>query len=333
MATSTPVTLPIIDISPFLTSSVSSTARQDCAKELATACSTTGFFYLIGHCIPASTTDNVLSLARRFFLESSDADKARIARLNPPDGDGARGYQKIGENVTRGRKDWHEAIDFYREWDDGGAAPSDGILAGGNLWPENPKELRDVYLGYIDEVKRVGTAVVRAMGLALGLKDEEVFVNSTRNSFWVMRMIGYPGLTLSSSNRDEDLEHYSCGEHTDYGCLTLLLADSTPNALQVHPAGSEEGTWITANPIPGAFVVNIGDMMERWTNGLWKSTRHRVIHKGENFRVSVPFFFEPDWDTRVKPLEECVARSGGNSIADEVMYGDHLLGKVRGNFY
>lgn len=112
--------------------------------------------------------------------------------------------------------------------------------------------------------------------------------------------------------------------------MTLLLSDSTPNALQVQ---LKDGSWLTANPIPGAFVINIGDMIERWTNGEWKSTNHRVVHQGSNFRVSVPFFFEPDFDAAVKPLQACVKRTGGEAKFDEVVYGDHLLGKIRGNFY
>lgn len=112
--------------------------------------------------------------------------------------------------------------------------------------------------------------------------------------------------------------------------MTLLLADSTTGALQVQ---MKSGEWINADPIPGAFVVNIGDMMERWTNGEWKSTLHRVIHKGSEYRVSVPFFFEPNFDARIKPLKSCVERTGGEPLYGEVMYGDHLIDKIKGNFY
>jgi isopenicillin N synthase-like dioxygenase len=95
----------------------------------------------------------------------------------------------------------------------------------------------------------------------------------------------------------------------------------------------KSNTWINADPIPGAFVVNIGDMMERWTNGEWKSTLHRVIHKSESYRVSVPFFFEPDFATEVAPLKSCIRRTGGRKRWEPVVYGEHLVGKLRGNFY
>lgn len=259
----------------------------------------------------------------------------------------------MGENVTMGRRDLHEAVDWYAEWDGrGGERPGKGgveVLQGKNLWPEEPAELKELYLEYIEEVKKVGTAVVRAMGRALELgppdtgtegEDEEIFVRATKDSFWVMRMIGYPKLPSSAADAStpedkEDLDSLSCGQHTDYGCLTLLLADPTPGALQVQytDPNTKETSWINADPIPGAFVVNIGDMMERWTNGLWKSTVHRVIHRGEGFRVSVPFFFEPGFDVVVRPLGKCVERSGEPARFKEKKYGEHLLEKVGGNFY
>ncbi|KAH7018710.1 hypothetical protein B0J12DRAFT_775369, partial [Macrophomina phaseolina] len=343
-STSAAPTLPIIDISPFLATPngpSAASARASTAAALSHACRTTGFFYLTNHGIPASTLARILDLARRFFREASDSDKAAIARRDAGvvgGGDGARGYQRIGENVTKGRRDWHEAVDLYEEWSaaivgggEGGEAGSKGppyeVLRGPNLWPRHPAELREAYAAYIEQVKGVGTAVVRAMGEALGLgQDAGVFVDATRRSFWVMRLIGYPGLPEGEGQQDG----FSCGEHTDYGCVTLLLADDTPDALQIQ---RKDGSWVTANPIPGAFVVNIGDMMERWTNGLWKSTNHRVIHRGANYRVSVPFFFEPDFDARIKPLAKCVSETDGKERYGEVIYGEHLLSKVKGNFY
>ncbi len=280
------------------------------------------------------------------------------------DGDGARGWQRVGENITAGRRDWHEGLDLYREVDgdgdgegikEGGGAGKEGpfeCLMGKNKWPKTPEGLKAAYEVYIERMLGLGQAVVRGMGWALlGEGGEEVFVQRTRESFWVVRLIGYPPLPPSSSSsstrnsegptdtnnnkdddveEDEDKEGISCGAHTDYGCVTLLLADSTKGALQVQ--SQNDGTWITADPIPDTFIVNIGDMMQRWTNGLWKSTRHRVIHKGDGYRVSVPFFYEPDFGALVEPLEACVMRTGGTRRWEAVRYGDFLRAKVMGNF-
>lgn len=326
--------LPIIDISPYVLTDESQEGRQHTAEALDKACTDVGFFYLTGHGIPSSTTDRVIDLAREFFLNSPEEEKTSIQRADAgiDSGDSARGYQKIGENVTKGRRDWHEAIDFYAESQSGDAPPFE-VLHGRNLWPRNPSELQGAFEAYLEQLKQVGAAVVRAMGDALHLKDPELFVKATNDSFWVLRMIGYPGLPAvsSSSTVNGDAEQFSCGEHTDYGCVTLLLADSTPDALQVQ---SKNGDWITANPVPGAFVVNIGDMIQRWTNGLWKSTNHRVIHKSERYRVSVPFFFEPNWDAVIEPLDECVKRTnGGKRLYEQLVYGPYLKKKVEGNFY
>ncbi|MCJ1251450.1 hypothetical protein MMC30_008683 [Trapelia coarctata] len=374
--------LPLIDISPFLAPSPNPTALKQCTLALSDACLHHGFFYLTNHGIPSELTDTVLSLARTFFTECTDAEKQSIKREDAGKGfgDGARGYQVIGDNVTQGKRDWHEAVDWYRpiaagegvtrrDLDNGYNQDGNGtgkqdrngeaaraaesartppytLLRGVNLWPDNPAQFRAVYEGYIEKMLELGTAVVRAMGFALQLEDPETFVKATRESFWVMRAIGYPPLprrevsgdsngnhTENSAGANENPEEgISCGAHCDYGCLTLLLADSHPNALQVQSATSPS-TWLSADPVPGAFVVNIGDMMERWTNGLWKSTLHRVMHTGQGFRVSVPFFFEPDFGARVRPLRECVGRTGGGARYGEVGYGEHLVGKVGGNFY
>ncbi|KAJ4295404.1 hypothetical protein N0V90_007416 [Kalmusia sp. IMI 367209] len=343
--------LPIIDISPFLDTSSTPEARQQTAASIDRACTEFGFFYLTGHGIPKARLEEIIALARQFFALPPE-EKNKIKRRDagdPEGGDGARGYQGIGENVTQGKRDMHEAIDLYREWDHAPREEGSGgtgtwsTLQGPNLWPSEPEELKNVYLEYIDQLQSVGSALVRAMGQALDLplpdpnipptpqiEDSDIFVHNTDRSFWVMRLIGYPKLATPLSS-DADITELSCGEHTDYGCVTLLLADPTPGALQV--LLKDGTTWLNADPIPGAFVVNIGDMIERWTNGLWQSTRHRVIHHGEGFRVSVPFFFEPNFEAVVRPLMKCVEKSGKQAVHGGSTYGEHLLGKVFGNFY
>ncbi|KAF2804603.1 Clavaminate synthase-like protein [Mytilinidion resinicola] len=334
-------TLPTIDLSPFLDPNSSTEERESTVRAIDSACTEFGFFYLTGHGIPSATTDRVLSLAREFF-SLPKAQKEKIARAK----DGFRGYQGLGENVTLNSRDMHEAVDLYREVGTiNGPRPPFEALQGLNPWPEEPEELRPFYEDYIQECMRVCSTLLGAMGVALKLspaldaaapastEDDDVFVRNTTNSFWIMRMIGYPPLAkpLSSKNGNEDrVEEFSCGEHSDYGCLTLLLADPTKNALQVR---LKSGGYLNVDPVPGAFVVNIGDMVERWTNGQWHSVRHRVIHRGEGYRVSVPFFYEPNWDAVVKPLKRCVKRSGGVVKYEEAMYGDHLMGKLHNNFY
>jgi isopenicillin N synthase-like dioxygenase len=341
--------LPIIDLSAFLDPNSSEEARQTTAQAINAACVNYGFFYLTGHGIPVDKLDEVISLAREFFaLPLSEKNKVkRFDAGSVEGGDGARGYQGLGENVTGGLQDMQEAIDWYRDWPadqkeaaDPSIPGSVKTLQGANLWPSQPKDLESVYLDYISRVKAVGAALVHAMGVALNLdtplpttdkttQDAHVFVRNCDQSFWVMRMIGYPPLTTPHTP-GTDISQFSCGAHTDYGCVTLLHTDATPGALQVQ---LKDGTWLAADPVPGAFVVNIGDMIERWTNGLWKSTMHRVIHRGEEQRISVPFFYEPNFDAVVRPLDKCVEETGGRAIHAGSTYGEHLLTKVFSNFY
>lgn len=170
----------------------------------------------------------------------------------------------------------------------------------------------------------LGRKVMSAIALGLGL-EENFFVNFLDDSFWVMRVIGYPPL---DSSKSKDRVGISCGEHTDYGCLTFLNQDNTKEALQVQ---TKEGEWIDANPIPGSFIVNIGDMLNVWTNNIYQSTLHRVIHKGNSYRVSVPFFYEPNFEAKIEPLEQCL-KTDPVKHHEPVIYGEHLLKKVSGNF-
>jgi isopenicillin N synthase-like dioxygenase len=212
-------------------------SARDPAELLAlrAACVSPGFFYLHDHGVPAARQERALQLARDFFLLGPDgsgadeaggevaAHKAAVARA--AGGGGARGYQRVGENVTGGRRDAHEALDLYREWDaDDGAVEDDNPLAEPNRWPAHPPALRPEIEAYIEAALAVGRRLVAAMGAALGLRapdDEGVFVRETARSFWVCRLIGYPPRARGAAD-----DEVGCGEHTGM----LSCAYSTFNA-------------------------------------------------------------------------------------------------------
>lgn len=176
-------------------------------------------------------------------------------------------------------------------------------------------------LEYTEKMKIVGHAFMRAMSDALG--HEDVFNELQKDNYWVLRIIGYPPLP-----DDFDPEKgISCGAHTDYGCLTYLLADDIPGSLQVE---AKDGSWIAADVIPGAFVVNIGDIIDTLTSHTYKSTYHRVIHRGTKYRVSMPFFFEPPRDFLVKPLPGLVP--SGTKPIEPFTYFDHLKRMIYNHF-
>ena len=296
--------------------------RISVANEVDAACRLYGFFYLNGHGISEDETRAIRDIASTFFsLPQEEKEKYSIENI-----DFARGYQRLGQNITKYARDWHEAVDLFPEVGPDHIIRKRGLktLSGKNPSVSYPPNFNKVVDEYVEKMKIVGKYTMRAVALGLGL-EERFFEQFQDNSFWILRLIGYPPLS-SKSFQDEGI---SCGEHCDYGCLTILNTDETRGALQVK---SKSGDWIDADPVPGAFVINIGDMLSVWTNGLYASTPHRVIHRGARSRISAPFFFEPNFDAVVEPLERCVRDSGRPPLRRPVMYGDHLLAKVGGNF-
>src|SRR2546421_12045871 len=140
--------LPLIDISPFLPSTAFNLqARKACAEDIFNACTSTGFFYLTKHGIPESQTEAVMSQGRDFFLNSSLEEKSAIGRkkVGVENGDGTRGWQPVRDNVTGGKRDWQEAVDFYREDEESEKGAPYKMLKGKNLWPQQPLELKETY--------------------------------------------------------------------------------------------------------------------------------------------------------------------------------------------
>ncbi|KAF9267439.1 Clavaminate synthase-like protein [Marasmius fiardii PR-910] len=337
--------LPIISITPYLLDDQSpSTLDRRAATSAAihSACLNYGFFYLdISAFVDPREMAELASLARDFFALPQE-EKDKISLKNE---DHARGYARLKENVTNGKADNHEGLDFYRPVEN---PDKNRPLWGRNQWPDDPR-FREKYENWVVKMQKLGLIVMEAMAIGLGMTPEEwkALRAQVDESFWVMRAIGYPPLP-------DDHDGFSCGAHKDYGCLTFLYADPTPNALQVFvqnsgiaigkaadvsglpmEQGTEEGHWITANPIPGCVVCNIGEMWEIWTDGLYKSTLHRVVHRGANYRV--PFFFEPNFGALVKPLAAAKRIKEAENIVDKrtyepVIYGDFLLSKVGNNF-
>ncbi|OCH91861.1 Clavaminate synthase-like protein, partial [Obba rivulosa] len=303
--------LPIINLAPWLNPTGDGKGRISTSAALHAACLQYGFFYLdISSYVDPEEPAELVRIAREFFALPQE-EKEKLALKNS---DGARGYARLGENVTNGKPDNHESLEFLRPVDEPDRTKP---LWGENQWPAIPG-FRERYERWIEKMKKLGMIVMEAMASGLGMTPEEwnELREQVDDSFWVMRVIGYPPLPLG-------YDGHSCGAHKDYGCLTFLYADPTPGALQVFvrqpglivrkqtPLGPpddfvEDGVWVNADPIPGCVVCNIGEMWEIWTNGLYKSTLHRVVHTGTDFRVSIPFFFEPNFHALVKPLPAAI---------------------------
>ncbi|KAL5714012.1 hypothetical protein ACHQM5_016030 [Ranunculus cassubicifolius] len=321
--------IPVIDISRFLVKCNDPDMATDegvsqVVKQLDQACKEAGFFYVRGHGIPDSVMKEVRDVTHKFFVLPYQ-EKLNIKMTAKT---GYRGYQRIGENVTKGKPDIHEAIDCYKEVKPGMYGTLGKALEGSNKWPDNPSNFSSVMEEYLSLVTDLSRNIMKGIALALGGLPDEFEGERAGDPFWVMRLIGYPGVSDSNDSTVPEND-VGCGAHTDYGLLTLVNQDEGISALEVR---NRSGEWIWAVPIPGTFVCNIGDMLKIWSNGLYESTLHRVINNSPKYRVSVAFFLEPNFDAVVKPLEFCKQKTGGVDKFEKAVYGEHLVSKVLTNF-
>ena len=299
---------------------------DDCveaARQIDAACREFGFFYIRGHGVAEDLQTRLDSLARQVFALPTE-HKAEIAM--PHGGRAWRGWVPLEGELTSGKADRKEGIYFGAE-----LSPDDPRVAAGtplhgpNLFPAQVPELRPVVLAYLDAMTALGHALVRGIGLGLGLDGDWFDRRLTADPLVLFRIFRYP----PADGRVDPT--WGVAEHTDYGLVTMLLQDAA-GGLQVHaPSG-----WIDAPPLPGTLVCNLGDMLERMTGGRYRSTPHRVRNISGEDRLSFPFFFDPAWDAEVLPVPldgegvaEARARWDGEDVfAFEGTYGEYLLGKV-----
>jgi isopenicillin N synthase-like dioxygenase len=311
--------LPIIDVAPLLDSGRST---RSVAAQIEAACRDSGFFYVTGHGVPAQIVAQLDEASRRFFA-LPEAEKMEIAMVHG--GRAWRGYFPLGGELTSGRPDLKEGVYFGTELPPDDPRVRAGLpLHGPNLFPGQVPELRTAVLAYLDALSTVAQAVLRGVAASLDLEPEYFASRYTRNPTVLFRVFHYPPQTAADDG-------WGVGEHTDYGLLTLLAQDDN-GGLAVHtPDG-----WVDAPPVPGTFVCNIGDMLDRLTGGWYRSTPHRVRNLSGNERLSYPFFFDPDFTAEVPPLPgrariDSAGRlrwDGADLQAFTGTYGDYLLGKV-----
>ena len=258
------------------------------ARALGQTCRDTGFFLLKGHGIKPELAEAVFSQAAQFFA----LDHAQKAPLSIASNPHNRGWAYMGSeslDETSGQYDRKEAFNIGLD-----LAPDDprvlsgALFRGVNLWPDLP-QFRATMLEYFDAVWGLGVDLLKPVARDLGLEDHH-FTPSFDAPMATLRLLSYPA---ASGGRGE----IGAGAHTDYGALTLLMTDGAPG-LQVRPRGAD---WLDVPHVPGAFIVNIGDCLMRWTNDLYVSTPHRVLPP-PRARQSVAFFLDPNPDAVIAAL-------------------------------
>ena len=312
--------LPIVDVAPLVAGGAE---KQQVAAKIDAACRQSGFFYVIGHGVDAGLQHDLQTFAREFFARPT-AEKLQIDMGH---GEKAwRGYFRVGDELTSGRPDQKEGLYFGQELATNHPLVQAGTpLHGPNLFPAVPEGLRTTVLQYMAALTELGHQLMAGIALGLGLPESYFAEHGTRDPLTLFRIFNYPPPASP--------ELWGVGEHTDYGLLTILLQDDV-GGLEVK---SKSG-WVAAPPLAGSFVCNIGDMLDRMTRGVYRSTPHRVRNVSGLDRMSFPFFFDPNFFADARPIDlpsgETAPDDRGSRWDQSSVhifqgtYGDYLLGKV-----
>ena len=306
--------LPLVELSRDPDAVESDAASLDRALQRA------GFCYLSGHGIPQELTEGVLAANRQFHaMPLAQKEAISINRWH-------RGYMGfassliVTSSVEKARKpNQSESFLMMQEV----AADDPECLAGKplqgpNQWPAGLPGFQETVTAYNAALCGLGRRLARTLAVALGAAPDALDPAFEKPTTF-LRLLHYPP---PANPAEADL--YGSAPHTDYGFITLLLQDETGGLAVMNGADQ----WVPAPPRPGCFVMNVGDMAMRMSNGRWRSTRHRVINTAERDRYSAPFFFDMNMDWAVAPI----CTNGLEPIYPPVRYGDYLMERLDANY-
>ena len=301
-----PTEVPVLDMSTLRLPD--GTRNPAFLERLRHAAHTVGFFQIVGYGAQPGQVEDLFRVTAEFFARP-EAEKMALHNQNSPHW---RGYSAIAAERTQGRPDSREQLDFSPDRE---PVPAERIgpdeqfwhLQGRNQWPVQMPELEEKAMAWTGLMDRVGEELLGALCVAIGL-DEDHFADAfDRDRAWMAKLAHYVGGVAEAGSQ-------GVGLHADYGFITLLLQDEV-GGLEVRPYGQDE--WLPVEPIPGALVVNLGEMLEVATDGYLMATIHRVQSPPEGVdRYSVPFFYSPRLDAVVDRVElpaELAAQARGVS--------------------
>lgn len=298
--------IPVIDVAPLLDGS----DKQGIARQIRWALSNAGFMYVKNHGIAQGFVDQVFDVTRRFFgLPIAEKMALHVSRSDVA----LRGYiEPFGENTDPGKtRDLKECFDIGPEH-----ATLQGPFFGPNQWPAALPEFQTLVYGYHEKMVILSKQLLRGIALSLDL-PETFFEGIMHDPISIQRLLHYP-----PQNGHADKDIIGIGAHTDYGNLTILAQDDV-GGLQVM---NREGNWVDGTPIRGAFVINIGDLIQKLTNDIYLANMHRVINTSGRERFSIPFFIDADFDAVIAPLPSCVSDANPRRY-EPVTCGAHKFGR------
>jgi isopenicillin N synthase-like dioxygenase len=301
----------------------------DFIEQLRSATHNVGFFQITGYGAAPGQAERLLDVIRRFFALPLEERMKLDNRLSPH----FRGYTRMGTEVTQGRADAREQIDYSPEREPVRDYPPDKpywLLQGPNLWPEDSfPELKPAAMEWAELMSAVGMELLRAIAVSLKLPEDYFDEPFQGSPAWMGKLVHYVGGVVEAAGSQ------GVGSHADYGFVTLLLQDDV-GGLEVLPPGAAE--WASVEPIPGALVVNLGEMLEVATEGYLVATIHRVQAPPPGVdRYSVPFFWSPRLDAVIDPVPlppelKAEARGISDDPANPLLasYGMNMLkGRMR----
>ncbi|MDE0513036.1 MAG: isopenicillin N synthase family oxygenase [Gammaproteobacteria bacterium] len=303
--------IPIVDLAPYLSGDTE--AKKTVAWEVHKASRETGFFYIRNHGVPFERMEQHLELARMFFdLPAKEKNRVHINKSTCN-----RGYEPIAaQTLDEGSPpDLKEGFLIGNDLDENHPYVKQEVPnTGSNQWPEQPEGFKDSFNEYVDMMRDLGRTLAKVLALSLDL-TEAYFDEGLTEPVMVGRLLHYP-----SQDSEIVANQLGAGAHTDWSMLTMLLQDDV-GGLEVQ---NSEGDWISAPPKEGTFVVNLGEMMRVFTNGIYRSNMHRVVNNqsGES-RYSCPTFFDPDYFYKVKCVPTCIPESGKLDFP-ETTAGEHV---------
>lgn len=318
--------VPVIDLTPYRDGTPEGKAAV--AAQIGQACRDIGFLVVSGHGIPDALVRRTHAVSEAFFA-LPHGDKLKADRPAP---DQVRGYSAVGGEGLSFSLDEPTPPDIKESLSIGPVdVPADdpyftGADAGPhfapNVWPAEPAELKPVWTEYFRAVDALATSLMRLFALALQLPEDH-FDGTIDRNISMMRVLRYPRQTTAPLPGQ-----LRAGAHSDYGSMTILKKEISDHSLEVK---NKAGDWVGVPVIEGSFIVNIGDLMQQWTNDTWTSTVHRVINPGldspENRdRLSIVFFHQPNYDAVVECLPSCRAPGQAPRYAP-ITSGDHLRSK------
>lgn len=304
-----PTALPIVDLAAD---------AQATARAIDAACTGPGFFYLGNHGVPAGIIDRTVDQARLFFRQPAEAKRRAAVNRNH------RGFNAQGDATMYGatRPDAKEFFSIGLELPpDDPEVLAGRPLRGPNNWPPGMPDFRDAFAAYYEAMGTCGARLLRAVATALGV-EPGFFEDKYRKRLQRSQMIYYPPQPPQT-----EADQFGLAPHTDFGCITLLWQDDN-GGLEVQERST--GTWIPAPPIAGTLVVNVGDLLGRWTDDRYASTPHRVVNRSGRERFSIATFYDPDPGAMIDP--RALGAPGAAVRYDPITAGDHILGRIERSF-